>query len=548
MRDRLTAARASDLIWLGGLALLARIAAAWVVDWAPYTDPAYYTLVATRLAEGHGFTVPVIWSFLEVGAQLPADPALPVASNGHWMPLTSIVAAGSMALFGTTYQAGQVPMVILSAALVPLTYLIGIRFWSSRRVAILAALLAVFAGPLLLMYPTIDNFAVFGTAGCVALWAACEAVDGRGAGRWLALSGACVGLATLARVDGLLLALAPMTAWAIVVRREALPLPRALLIGGGSLLAFLIVVAPWAARNLTEFGSVLPSAGGHTLWITDYNEQFTISREPSIASYLEWGIGPIVWSKLAAWGELLGRTAVLAGGLFFFGLLAGMWTERRAALQPFRIYALGMFVAMGLVFTLHAPKGAFYHSAPAWLPFALPMAVAGIPSVANAAGRVWPFLRRPQTHRFLEVAGLTGAVVLSFVGSAILYQQWSIARDREEAAAAFLAAEGRNDDAILYSDPASMALRSGNPGVAGPFDGYDVQERVIRAYDVRWVVVVLGPGADIDPLGLWEGRAARDADGRPADFLEARPAFDAPGVRIYRVLPDSGAWHPPRRS
>ena len=78
-------------------ALVARVVAALVIDYAPYTDPAYYAMVAEQLATGHGFSAPVLWSFLEVGGQLPPDPALPVPSNGHWMPLTSIVAAAGRA-------------------------------------------------------------------------------------------------------------------------------------------------------------------------------------------------------------------------------------------------------------------------------------------------------------------------------------------------------------------------------------------------------------------------------------------------------------------
>src|SRR6266508_974081 len=100
----------ADLVVLTVLALIARVAGAAITGYAPYTDPAYYSLVAERLATGHGFTVPAIWSFLEVGSRLPDPATLPVASNGHWMPLTSIVAAGSMALFGATWRAGQVPM------------------------------------------------------------------------------------------------------------------------------------------------------------------------------------------------------------------------------------------------------------------------------------------------------------------------------------------------------------------------------------------------------------------------------------------------------
>jgi predicted membrane-bound spermidine synthase len=73
-------------------------------------------MVAEQLAAGHGFSAPVLWSFLEVGGRLPVDPMLPVPSNGHWMPLTSIVAAGSMAVFGDllgSYRAAQLPMILL---------------------------------------------------------------------------------------------------------------------------------------------------------------------------------------------------------------------------------------------------------------------------------------------------------------------------------------------------------------------------------------------------------------------------------------------------
>ena len=67
-----------DLLVLFGIALLARIAAAWLIDYPPYTDPAYYFMVGQQLVDGHGFTAPALWSFLEVGGRLPAQPTLPV--------------------------------------------------------------------------------------------------------------------------------------------------------------------------------------------------------------------------------------------------------------------------------------------------------------------------------------------------------------------------------------------------------------------------------------------------------------------------------------
>ena len=86
-----------DLLVLTLLALVARVLAVAIVPWPPFTDPAYYSLIAQRLAEGHGFTTPVLWSFIEVGSVIP-DPVLPVPSN-RTAAAHLIVAAATMAVW-----------------------------------------------------------------------------------------------------------------------------------------------------------------------------------------------------------------------------------------------------------------------------------------------------------------------------------------------------------------------------------------------------------------------------------------------------------------
>jgi 4-amino-4-deoxy-L-arabinose transferase-like glycosyltransferase len=532
--------RVRDLVILAVAALIARAIAVAVLPWPAFTDPAYYSLVAQRLAEGHGFTIPILYSFLEVGSRLPDPAVLPVPSNGHWMPLTSIIGAASMAIFGSSYVAGTIPLTILSALLAPLTYGVTIELWRSRSAAIAAGVVAIFAGPLLIMYPSMDNFAVFGATGAASLYCSMRTVRAPRSWPWLVAGGAFAGLATLARIDGVLLTFGVAAAW--FVRRGWSPWKRppgqapSVATGFAAAAAFVAALTPWFVRNMTVFGSILPSAGGHTLWIRSYNEQFSIGHEVSLATYLDWGAANIVGSKLESWWELVGRTAVLLGGSFVIFFVAGLWLHRRRAdLAPFYVYFAVMFFAMGAVFTFHAPKGAFYHSAPAWLPWAIGMSMATVAPVCAAGGRFWPFLKRPATQRFIVTAGVAGAMVLSLVGSAILYRQWDRSRVRDEQAAAFLRANADPTDVVMASDPASIYPLSGNPGIAAPFDPYRITEKVIDAYDVQWVVVLRpGPG-ELDPLGLWEGAAATDSEGQHPSFMPDEPAFEGDDVRIFHV-------------
>lgn len=87
----------------------------------------------------------------------------------------------------------------------------------------------------------------------------------------------------------------------------------------------------------------------------------------------------------------------------------------------------------------------------------------------------------------------------------------------------------------MFADPARLNLLTGHPGVAAPFDPFAVIERVVDAYDVRWVVVTLEPGETRDALGMWDGAAGVDATGASPAFLPPEPAFEAAGVRVYRV-------------
>lgn len=530
-----------DLALIAAASLVLRGLAAILVPWTPYLDSSYYTIVAERLATGDGFTVPVIWAFLDVGARLPEPPILPIPSNAHWPPLGPLLSAAGMVVFGPSWQAGQVPQVLVSAVIPPFTYVVARDLFGRRGLAIGAAILAIFTGPLFILYPAIDNFALIGLFGTAVLWMSARAVRSPRPDRWIVAAGAVAGLAALTRIDGVLLTLAVAAAW-LVGRGwspwQAIGGRPSFAAGFASAGAFLLVVAPWLIRQVLTFGSALPSSGGNTLWITSYNEQFSISRELTLATYLDWGWANIVGSKLSTLGIIAGRTMVLMGGFLVVSFAGGLWAlRRRPELAPFFVYFGTLVLLMAGLFTFHAPQSAWYHTAPAWLGVALPIALAGIPPTATAIGRVWPFLRRPRTHAFLAGVGIIAAVVLSVLGSLSLHSSWVSTRERDLEAASFFLDNGLTDDVVMYREAASLHLLTGNPAIAFPLDPYPVIEEVIRAYDVRWAVVSRLETELRAPLGLWEGGRAVDAEGNRADFLATEPAYESADVRIFEVLP-----------
>ena len=108
---------------LFGLAVAVRTLLFGLHPDAAYPDSYYYVDVARALQAGHGFNIDFIWSFVDVGGRIPANPILPIPSNAHWMPLASLVQLPTMWLLGVTPLASTLPFILIGALAAPLTWL-----------------------------------------------------------------------------------------------------------------------------------------------------------------------------------------------------------------------------------------------------------------------------------------------------------------------------------------------------------------------------------------------------------------------------------------
>ena len=495
-----------------------------------YPDSSYYVDVARSLAAGHGFNVDVVWIFAEVGGRIPSVPTLPIPSNAHWMPLASLVQVPFIWLLGPTAVASALPFALAGALAAPLTWAIARDAGARPLVANGAGLLAAFPTLLTVFLVQPDNFGLYEPLVAGALWLGARGL--RGDGRSFAAAGVLVGLATLARNDGVLVLGAlglvflvdRWRAWRSGgARRPAIPLWAAVtcaVVAG-------LIVAPWLARQLAVFGSLSPStASGKVLFIRSIEEWNSITTPATLDHLLGMGIGPLLVSRLGGLVSAATIFSVLAGGVILVPfILLGAWGWRHSPdFVPFFTYAGILFAFSGLVSAVHVPGGTFIHSAVALVPHASILALLGLEAIVG-----WVAARRRSWNgegagRVFVGAAIVFAALTALSSALATHSAWATRRDQEAAVAAALDAAGAPaTDRLMSIDAAGYRYATGRGGVVLVNDPLPTIEEVARAYGIRWLVL---ERADSVPAAA------------PILRGEARPAWiGAPTL----VLPDAAA-------
>lgn len=484
-----------DLSGLCLLSLAVRLVLAVLVRRPGYMDTAYYAAGAVRLAQGGGLSEPFLWNYLDNPVGLPRPGFL------YWMPLPSILAAPFAALFPGSFFALQLPFVLISALLPLVAYGIAWEVTGRRRTAWLAALLTLFSGFFFPYWNLPETFAPFALFGSIALWLA-----GRRP-RWRVglLVGLLVGLAHLTRADGVLLL--PVVALAPLLSRDVQRATR-LVIGHWSsiILGYLLVMAPWFARNISVGGALLSPASAKTLWLTNYDDMFCYGCDLSLRSYLAWGWGSILSSKLAAlW---INFQHLLAENCLVFLLpfvLVGFYRLRRYTAFAVSIFCLSLFYLLySLAFTFPGWRGSFFHSSGATLPF---LFVAGVDGLETAVG--WAARRRRwkvrQARAVFTTAAVVAAVILSGYATTQKLWAWRDADVVYEEVGQWLAREGGVEGAVMVANPPAFWYYTRYPAVVIP--NGDVETLLVTAnqYNVRYVLLDQNHPAPL--AGLYTGES-----------------------------------------
>ena len=538
-----------DLLAVFLLVLTVRVLTALPQEQPHYFDAYFYYNVAENLHLGRGFVVDFIWNYLQV----PATVTHP--SNLYWMPLSSMIAYLSFAIFGLSYRAAQIPFVLLSSLLPVMAYYLSYRIYRNRGYALLAAILTTFAPFYMKYWACPDNFAPFAVTTGLSLittylgWS-------KGQARYFLITGLLMGLSHLARADGVLLWLAFLILLAIIWlqgrgtardpgKSESADAPptafkTCLLWFSLAVAGYLVVMGPWFYRNWRLIGVPLSSAGGKTIFVRSYADVFSYSKELTWQSYLAWGWDAILRSKLSA--GIHNLTVILGSLQFHLAPLAliGLWQlRRRREYMPFYVYAATLYLAMTLIFTLPSTHASMLHSTGALLPF---LFVAAVPGIDSAVG--WIARRRrtwqPRTARKVFRIGLTVVVVVIslfdycqgvFVSLNPLGLQplWNRANTGYLTVSTWLTEQGFEDALVMVVDPPAYYYFTHRPAIVIPNEEIEGILEVAHRYSADHLILEYDHVPSLDPL--YRGQATHP-------LLELRHSFkDSNGdlVQIYRV-------------
>lgn len=463
-----------DYFFLWVIALIPLIAVAAFQRAPGYMDADYYTLTGQELAEGRGFSEPVLWNYLD------EPQGLPHPSHAYWAPLPSLLAAASMALFGASFAGGRVLFILLAAAAAPLSAALAWKLASRRDLAWIAGGLAALPGFYLPYLSTIETFAPGIVLGGLFFLLTLE--KKMTAARIFAL-GAISGLINLNRAEGLLwLAAALILVWKLAKPKRDLVFMFA---------GYLLVMAPWFLRNWAAFHS-LSSPAVRTLWLMNYDQLFSFpATQINFENWIASGWGTILAERFAALGQNLLSGAVVGGfvvltPLVIWGLLkkwklvvvrtaAGLW--------------VAMLLALSFLFPFSAVRGGFFHAAAG-----LQVMVWALAAVGLAAFVDWGKKQRgwkpKQALRIFGIAALVLALGLSAYSTANKLPSWNASADHYAQLGQQLDELGVGRDAVvMVNNPPGFALATGRSAIVIP-DG-SVQESAAAAREFGASVLLL---------------------------------------------------------
>jgi len=505
-------------LWISvlGIALALRVLLATTVQHPGRADHAFYYTVAENLVDGRGFVIDYIWNYLGHPATITHS------SNDYWMPLTSAIISLPLFLFGKSLFAALVPSMIAGIVISGVTFCFSRLYSTSLLVALGSAFLVLFA-PSLFQYSLLTDSSIY-----YALLASSSLVcmiRGSTNPRFFLVSAGLAGLAHLTRQDGLLLV--PVLISTILwfhgeIRTKILYVAL-------SLILYALVLSPLMISNYATLGTPFASGPSKTMFLTQYEDLYSYSKELSLRSYLASGFTTLALAKARmALSNLKTLCDALGFVLSCFALVGALGLVRsrregprlRASLPPLLFLGI-LFLFYTLVATVPSSQGGFLRSSLAAVPFLIVIAVDAFHRAIPSRTAVGLGLLVILSMFLYESVTKTRALIDS---NTRLGQELSAL---EEVVTSDARAQGYDEVVIMTRNPWEVSYSTGYKAVQIPNESLETIYRVAQEYGAIYLL----PSAKREAL-----RSLGTTADRRFEFVADIPASS---LKLFRIRPSA---------
>jgi hypothetical protein len=492
-----------------------------------YLDSDYYYAGGIQIATGKGFTEPYLWNYLD------GTTSLPHPSHSYWMPLASIVAAlGMWATGQTTYAAARLFFILIAAAISPLTAALAYTFSQRRDLSIASGLLAIFSVYHAPFVGVTDNFSLFMLFGGFYFIYVTKVINSPTTRFNWFLLGLFAGLMTLSRSDGLLwFALTLVFAIWRGTKHSFFNASKAILqTVFFSVLGFLIIMAPWYARNLNVYGSLMAPGGSRALWLGNYDQTFIF---PATAltkeSFFALGWDHIFADRMWALSNNLQSGFAAHGGIILFPfIIAGIIYYR--ADERIKLAGLAwliLFFVMTFLFPFAGARGGFFHAGAALQPMWWSLAPLGLESILLSLRKRG--IGNDQNRVVFRSALIMVAMILTVyvVYLRLFTLGWGEGEDANyPVIEKFLITKGieKNDIVIVRNAP-GYYLETGRSAISIPYGGENAILGAAGQFNADYLI--LEPKAVLEPL--------KNLFQNPQNQSKFKYLGELDGARIYKL-------------
>lgn len=331
-----------------------------------YMDSEFYYLAGKQIASGEN-TIPVIWNYLDNPTGFPNQ------IFTYWMPGAAVISAISMKIFEISFLGSRILLLILAAAIAPITYLIAFTITENRMTCLLAGLITLVPGyylKFLTIPETILIYIIFGGLFFyyfVKIWKNIQSQKTRKID--YILLGLFTGILHLTRVDGILFLFFGLFLLVFGLFKSG---KDKLLQSSVYIFLFIIfylfIIGPWYLSNLRIYGSLFSPATSRAIWISTYDDTFIFPPSQLTLQYwLENGLtlrlSQILDGLKMNLGTFIGvQTQIIGLPLLILGIKRN-W--KKTIMRVGIIYLVLIFLIMTIIFPLAGARGGFLHSSSA---------------------------------------------------------------------------------------------------------------------------------------------------------------------------------------